>query len=1354
MNEAELQAQLQAARNAAALAQRQRVAGVPGWNKPIAIGQSVPSGTETTPEMMADNVKLSNGDWVSKDAFYKLSEEDQSRLMQLGIQGFNNYYAQKDVDFKTSNTQLKDGTWVSNEFYSPLSSDDKILLNNKGVDAFNKQKAVEFETFKAANVQVGSKGEWIAKEDYNKLPADWQNRISGLGVSDFQSWLKGAYGGATEYVIVDGHVYGTTQSIPNYPYNQTPNIALDEGGNRIYVGGRWPTAVTRAGTGAEALSGRWPKSVATMQPITPLTHVQVGISIGATAEWVTKEEYKAVGEQSTVGQEILKKEGITAYAKWNESQQPIVEKQQAEKLMADYIKLPDEQLILKTDFEQLSSDYQKLIKEKGYDAYMVEVKKNTVELKSGELINKIDFEALPIKMQQAAMEGGLDAIDISKLKPSSQFDYMKSWDMIDKDAQFAGVDENGQILVQTKAEAAQQVKPEVWYKKLMTADFAKGAAIGMIPIAGTMYFWKTMKPWERGLSIALDVATLIPIVGGISVGVRAGKGVAASVGRVLLSEVKAPITMLMRPGETIKSMVRPVKTLLAAKRVPVAAAEIRSFILKIPDGVVRDIGDAKSAMAARDVLTEAAIRGQKPVIQIGGKQIELAQVAIQQKLEAAAIHNAPDVRAFLNGTVVKEGGEGLGLFVEPYLNTRLTQADAFGRGFTPSVDIGALEWTGRHVRKIGKYAPQEIAMMDTAPVRSLNLADASSIPADIAPVLHSYIAKEKGTIVGSFTEWLKLDNAPRPHDIDLNFANPAKAREDIANLCRSKGYETQVKQSAVLIKNRQGKIVEIGNIKGARESFFSQHGIPVVPTKLVDGVQVIPLGEQYLRQGFGALGAGEDIATFKKRTEHMLRASKKLRTLVAEAGLSERMPGAIVIRDEKVLRAMRPSDKLYRGTLEIESTIKPLTELPPPSQILKMYDSTGQTINLLIIGKPFTPAQIAKMKIMGAVDTIRDIFRPAMKIDGKAVEAMDEVSNLASEARSLRKRIGLAKAEGKTVDEIAELNSALSQINSRARAVGRNIDSMYAARTSLRPIAISVEDFLDRISYREVARQKPQELARALVGMPRAERVQVLNELDRPTRARIETEISRVPALRAEAPHMEFPRATIPRAISPRKEVRAEIPRTEVPRLTRVAPERIPERVPERVPERITERMPTRVTERVPTRVPERIPGRVPQRIPGKVPERVPIIPPKITTTIIELPDGKKLELTQAQTIGSIAWKQGKLKVKGGKLKPLYIMKYPDESGQYPVKNTIYTFDPIEGVKYAEGIGSVAKSIIKKYGEIPIDLKFDMGIQDVEISKDKTSGIQKPKIKFRLDPRFQRHYRKQVETTPSLGGMR
>jgi hypothetical protein len=114
--------------------------------------------------------------------------------------------------------------------------------------------------------------------------------------------------------------------------------------------------------------------------------------------------------------------------------------------------------------------------------------------------------------------------------------------------------------------------------------------------------------------------------------------------------------------------------------------------------------------------------------------------------------------------------------------------------------------------------------------------------------------------------------------------------------------------------------------------------------------------------------------------------------------------------------------------------------------------------------------------------------------------------------------------------------------------------------------------------------------------------------------------------------------------------------------------------------------------------------------------EETAVVPLEI---VIPKPGGKgEITLTRKQREGIVAWKQGFM----------FWLKWPDEHGNYPKKNTHHSRKPIEGVKYEKGIGSVARSIIAKYGRIPKDLAFDMGIENVKISKTPAGG--KPKITF------------------------
>jgi hypothetical protein len=213
---------------------------------------------------------------------------------------------------------------------------------------------------------------------------------------------------------------------------------------------------------------------------------------------------------------------------------------------------------------------------------------------------------------------------------------------------------------------------------------------------------------------------------------------------------------------------------------------------------------------------------------------------------------------------------------------------------------------------------------------------------------------------------------------------------------------------------------------------------------------------------------------------------------------------------------------------------------------------------------------------------------------------------------------------------------------------------------------------------------------------PRIETPRV--EAPRTDTPRIET--PRTDILRLETPRVEAPRTEAPRIETPRIETpRVETPRTETPRIEtpRVDTPRTPvDRTP---PPRID--TPVIRTPRVPT-------------------DRIP--PPRIT---IKTDKVRYEDLTAAQLEGAVAWRQG------------FVYKLIFKP--FGQKDVINTKEPIPGVKYHEGLGSAAKSIVVTHGEIPANIKRDMGIVDIDISRAKEGGKQ-PTLKFKPDSKQKTSY--------------
>ena len=1282
----------------------------------------------------AENVQLDTGEWISKAEFEKLSPEDQARLKKLGIKGFNDYYQKAESDFKANNVQIKDG-WISKAAYESLSPEDQQRIKELGIEGFNKyyeQKQAEFER---NNVKLNT-GEYVSKTEYNNLPSEWQSALKTYGVGGFQNWLSTAYPGAKGFIVIDDPnagkmVYGKTDD---------PNIGIDAGGNRIWIGGRWPDAVKHYLQGVE-ISSRWPEDVKTFlqgveirgseiisreqlqaEKLAEAQKVKPKVSTIKTAgeakpvsdlikigkdQYMDKEAFNALDIKY---QNVLKTEGVEAFQK---------------EYAKDHVKLDDGTYISNATWAHLSKEDQELANKEGYEAVL---KKNTVELKSGELVDKAEFESLPPAMQKVAKEQGLDAIDLSKLKPEQQFEKMKEWKLVDKDAEFAGVDETGQILIKGKEADIP------WTEKYLSSQMAKDLAIGMIPIAGTIYRWERMEPWDKGLSIALDMMAFIPFTSAVSAGVRGGGKLTAVIGRAALAEAKAPITAIMHPVATVKGIARPVQTLLGAKKVPLTAAEIRSSTIFFDP---EDIGTAKDAMQARDIITKKAIMGDKPAVEIAGKKIELSKVALNQTTEPLGVHTGYDMRPFLNGADIQTSKEGYGLFISSSLHSNATPASLLGHGLTPAPEVSMWEFGQKTVDKIGKYHPQEILRLDKPAIRSLNFADATDIPNDLARPMKQIVQEENGILFGSFAEHLKLPKAKVPHDADLGFANPDRARERLIQMSKSHGYNAvQVGEAVGVItkgkyakmpqkifdqtiakdKNilkqleESGEMVKIADVKGMDRinEFYELHGLKSAGYDIVDGIRVTKLGEQYLRQAFGATDVTLELAKHTKRVKRVKFMSKELAELISDAGLTQKMPGALLIRDEKILKTMQPSGKITRYGTEIEETI-PGGNLPAPSQILETYDAAGNTLYLLVIGKPFTQAEIAKFKLMGSVDLIRDIFRPALKIDGKAVDTMTEVNRLAAESRQLENAIKAADKLG-DLKRAEALRSQLAATTDRFRKLSRQADAAYAGRTAVRSAVVSTGDFIDRISFNDLARSKPVDFARTMNELPQGERARIMNDLEKPLRTRITREmekITRTPAARAERKPLK--------TIEPERILRAETADRGTIKTDR---ERLPieERaiVPGREPVTPVERQAVPVKESVPPRIDKS----------------------QIKTIIskIESESGKKTKVTGKQLEGAVAWKQGMF----------YRMHYPP----FGAEDKLVTREPIPGVRYEEGIGSAAKSAVTLYGEVPQNIKLDMGIVDIGIGRADKTG--KPKLKFKADPKQKTKYSGYVKDQSSI----
>ncbi len=620
----------------------------------------------------------------------------------------------------------------------------------------------------------------------------------------------------------------------------------------------------------------------------------------------------------------------------------------------------------------------------------------------------------------------------------------------------------------------------------------------------------------------------------------------------------------------------------------------------------------------------------------------------------------------------------------------------------------------------------------------------------------------------------------------------------------------------------------IGNAKDAKQArdILTQKAIEGNKAKIDINGTNIELTPVALQQKIGpaAVSATSDVRPFMSGTtvnegrEGGLFISPTLHSRFTTSSAFGDMPkggipGALIIRDEKILKSIQPSDKIYRNTAEVEKVIPAGIDLPAPSQVLKMkatplefssnmrsmQKATGKIsegikgkdeilinrgiseleklqnsiikdneklesiakrskeqnidmmmnnahlrriddlqnavkskdinviddvleglneierrskideLNILVIGDPLSRAEINNLKLTGAADVIRDIFVPALRISGKGIKEIDELADLGREARQIEQEIEIART-AKNTEKVKSLESQLQSINARAKEIARQADDAYrmsqSGRTALRTVGISTGDYIDRLTYREMARQNPDTFARILNKIEQSDRNRILRDLNKNDRAILERKIREISVQE---------RTRLPRTVSgARDAVRTDGVRTPE-RDTRISrePERIITDIRRGITPRTTERPPDRPFDRPPVITTTRPPARPPLRPPAKPP--LPPMPPRIKDRDIFN------SLSKQQKLASIVWRQGLF----------YHLIYPP----YEFDNVLHDTKPFEGVKIVKGPESAYKSLSRVKGEaLPDKLHWDLGMQSILFEKNKKgiikmSYVPNPKMK-------------------------
>lgn len=145
--------------------------------------------------------------------------------------------------------------------------------------------------------------------------------------------------------------------------------------------------------------------------------------------------------------------------------------------------------------------------------------------------------------------------------------------------------------------------------------------------------WDDLSPAEKGIYIAIDVASVLPFVTAAARGAKAVgtasrtarlAAAATEVGREAVAMVRAPVDMVLHPIASVKGGVRQIRNLgeniLHPRKLPEAIISTTAGTVRLR---VSDTTNATEAIKIRDKLMELAARGEKPIVQIGDQIVEL-----------------------------------------------------------------------------------------------------------------------------------------------------------------------------------------------------------------------------------------------------------------------------------------------------------------------------------------------------------------------------------------------------------------------------------------------------------------------------------------------------------------------------------------------------------------------------------------------------------------------------------------------------------------------------------------------------------------------------------------------------------
>jgi hypothetical protein len=191
------------------------------------------------------------------------------------------------------------------------------------------------------------------------------------------------------------------------------------------------------------------------------------------------------------------------------------------------------------------------------------------------------------------------------------------------------------------------------------------------------------------------------------------------------------------------------------------------------------------------------------------------------------------------------------------------------------------------VKEVSRFNADTVVRIDKAPVRPLDFANAKNVPPILARKIQEYAKENNAVLYGSLNAYTKMENAPKPNDIDLAFDSRPKAQREIMKLAATEGYKVKPGLPHSVKISEDGKtykeIVDVDSI--AHHKSLLPRGLSHEVLTRIDGIDTETLGEQYLRQSYGAASRTKKAP---ERAEKVRLAAAEVKQMLLNAGARPR----------------------------------------------------------------------------------------------------------------------------------------------------------------------------------------------------------------------------------------------------------------------------------------------------------------------------------------------------------------------------------------------------------------------------------------------------------------------------------